>query len=90
MIAVTNMKGSKSMNPYPYYEKILQEAYKTLWQHWREAHPSLIRSLVGGLGTFLIAFGSWRNLAAHTEIDELDRAEVSQRLNDVKRGHVSV
>ena len=85
------MKGSNRMHLYPYYyEKMRQEAYESLWQQWRKAHPSLLRSLVGGLGTFLIVFGSWRNLAVHTEIDELDREGVSQRLNNVKRGHVSV
>ncbi len=85
------------MHPYPYYyEKMLQEAYQTLWRQWSEAHqrnvphqhPSLMQFLVGRLGDFLITFGSWLNKAAHTEIDELDGEEVRQRLRDVKQGSV--
>ena len=76
--------------PHPYYYKEMIEASESLWQQRRKAHPSLIRSLVSVLANFFIAFGSWLNKTAHTEIDELDRAGVRRRLNEVKQVHVSL
>lgn len=76
------------MHPYPYcYEKMRREAYEGLW---RKAYPALKQFFPGWPGNLFITFGSWLNKAAHTEVDELDRAGVRQRLSDVKQDHASV